>query len=74
MPYFYGFRQVLNTTTNGVVRDPGRAVVCGPFVTNGDALLDRANNQAVDAALGIVFFAETVEEAQQRVERDTPME
>ncbi|WP_181152375.1 hypothetical protein, partial [Burkholderia cepacia] len=70
MPYYYGFRQVRIKTTNGIILDPGRAVLCGPYPSREAAETNRANSQAYDAALSFVFFADTAQEAEQRIERD----
>jgi hypothetical protein len=73
MPYYYGFRQVRVKTTKGIILDPGRAVLCGPYPTREAAENNRSNSQAFDAALSFVFSADSTQEAQDRIERDTPM-
>lgn len=56
MPYYFGFRQVRIKTTEGIVLDPGRAVLCGPYPTWEAAENNRANSRAFDAALSFVFL------------------
>jgi hypothetical protein len=43
-----------------------------PYTTREGAEYNRANSKAFDAALSHVFFAESVEQAKETIERDTP--
>lgn len=72
MPYYYGVRMVKVMTTEGLKPSPGAAVLSRPFPTRQEAENCRARSRADDAAMSPVFFADSVEEAERRIERDTP--
>lgn len=72
--WWLGFRQVRVKTSSGVAHAPGRAVVCGPYQSEGEAQSTRMHNLAKewDAVYSQPFQANDAIEAGELVESLTP--
>jgi len=72
--WWIGFRQVKQRGAKGVELINSRAVACGPNETEGKANQERLRRLSAewDAAYSSPFEAETLEQAEQKVESLTP--
>lgn len=72
--WWMGFRQVRSKRDAGRIVEPGAAVVCGPYKTEGEAHQERLRRLSSewDAAYSFPYEADCKEAASATVEERTP--
>ena len=76
MLWWLGFRQIKIKTDKGIIAFPGKAVVCGPYQSEGEAQRERMRGLSTewDAAYSQPFHAADAVNAGEVVESLTPVE
>lgn len=72
--WWIGFRQVKQRGAKGVELVNSKAIICGPYETEGKANQERLRSLSTqwDAAYSFPFEAEDLKAAEQKVESLTP--